>query len=93
MEFSKDKYLTLTIYFNGRDGEKRDVYKFDRLGLYYAQDFGLSSWCSYSPDVVVEYKGEKVRLTYKDISEAFPYWMKEKFGDDDEYVELNDILI
>ena len=93
MNDDKKRFVTVSIRFIfANNYVSRDVYKADDKGLYYAHDYAGSKWCSYNDNVTVKYKDKEYPLN-KDLINFIDQWIKEKYGPDDEYVDLDGILI
>jgi len=74
----------------------RDRYKFDEIGLYYTNiddSYRGSTWCSYSSGTEVLYNGKRYPLNYRTMSELIPAEIEKKYGAEEDYIELDDIVL
>lgn len=96
MEFDKNKFITVELDWGWRITSPRDVYKFDEVGIYYTNindSYDGSSWCSYDRGTNVIYNGKKYPLSYAAMSELIPAEIEKKYSVEDDYIELDDIVL
>lgn len=96
MEFDKNKFITVELYWGHRISGLRDVYKFDEIGIYYTNiraSYDGSTWCSYDAGTKVLYDGKKYPLNFDTMSELIPTEIEKKYGVADDYIELDDIVL
>jgi len=96
MEFDKNKFITVELDWGYRTSSPRDVYKFDDMGIYYTNiddSYGGSTWCSYSSGTEVLYNGKRYPLNYRTMSELIPAEIEKKYGAEEDYIELDDIVL
>lgn len=96
MEFDKNKFITVELDWGYRTSGPRDVYKFDEIGIYYTNiddTYGGSTWCSYDSGTKVRYDGKTYPLNYHTMSELIPAEIEKKYGAEEDYIELDDIVL
>lgn len=96
MEFDKNKFITIQLDLGYKTSGPRDVYMFDNMGIYYTNiddSYGGSTWCSYSSRIEVLYNGKRYPLNYRTMSELIPAEIEKKYGAEEDYIELDDIVL
>lgn len=96
MEFDENKFITVQLDWGYRTFGPRDIYKFDKIGIYYTNlkdSYGNSSWCSYNSGIKILYDGKRYPFNYQTMSELIPAEIEKKYGTEEDYIELDDIVL
>lgn len=96
MEFDENKFITIELDWGYSTSGPRDVYKFDKIGIYYTNirdSYDGSTWCSYDLGTKVLYNGKKYPLDYETMSELIPAEIEKKYSAEEDYIELDDIVL
>lgn len=96
MEFDENKFITVQLDWGYRTSSPRDVYKFDKIGIYYTNlkaSYEGSTWCFYNSGIKILYDGKRYPFNYQTMSELIPKELEKKYGTEEDYIELDDIVL